>query len=50
MNDTTSSRLDGLELDVAIIGAGVGGLYALQRVRDQMGMNVRSFDDAAGVG
>jgi cation diffusion facilitator CzcD-associated flavoprotein CzcO len=39
-----------LELDVAIIGAGIGGLYALQRVRDQMGMRVESFDDAAGVG
>ena len=50
MNDTTTSRLDGLELDVAVIGAGVGGLYALQRVRDQMGMNVRGFDDAPGVG
>ena len=50
MNDTTSGHLDGLELDVAIIGAGVGGLYALQRVRDQMGMNARGFDDAPGVG
>jgi len=50
VNDTTASHLDGLELDVAIIGAGVGGLYALQRVRDQMGMNVLGFDDAAGVG
>lgn len=49
VNDTTS-QLDGLDLDVAVIGAGVGGLYALQRVRDQMGMNARGFDDAAGVG
>lgn len=38
------------DLDVAIVGAGIGGLYALQRVRDQLGMNVQSFEDAAGVG
>ncbi len=42
--------VDGMKLDVAIIGAGVGGLYALQRVRDQLGMNAASFDDAPGVG
>ncbi len=42
--------LDGLELDVAIIGSGVGGLYALQRVRDQLGLDAQSFDDAGGVG
>jgi cation diffusion facilitator CzcD-associated flavoprotein CzcO len=50
VNDAKPNALDGLELDVAIIGAGVGGLYALQRVRDQLGMNVQSFDDAADVG
>lgn len=48
VNDTAEQ--DGTDLDVAIIGAGIGGLYALQRVRDQLGMNVQSFDDAAGVG
>jgi cyclohexanone monooxygenase len=50
VNQTASRRPDGLELDVVIIGAGIGGLYALHRVRNEMGMNVQSFDDAAGVG
>ncbi|MGE3772746.1 MAG: flavin-containing monooxygenase [Gammaproteobacteria bacterium] len=47
---TASGGLDGLELEVAIIGSGVGGLYALQRVRDQLGLDVQAFDDAGGVG
>jgi len=47
MNETT---LNGLELDVAVIGTGVGGLYALHRTRNEMGMNVQAFDDAGGVG
>jgi cyclohexanone monooxygenase len=41
---------DGLTLEAAVIGSGVGGLYALQRLRDQLGMRAESFDDAGGVG
>ena len=37
-------------LDAAVIGCGVGGLYALQRLRDQMGLNAQGFDDAGDVG
>ncbi len=37
-------------LDAVVIGSGVGGLYALQRLRDQMGLTVRAFDDAGDVG
>jgi cyclohexanone monooxygenase len=50
LNANTPSTLDGLVLDAAVIGSGVGGLYALQRLRDQMGLEVRAFDDAGGVG
>lgn len=42
--------LDGTELDVAVIGSGFGGLYALKKLRDGMGLNVQGFDDADGVG
>ena len=35
--------------DAVIIGAGVGGLYALHHLR-AMGLAVRVFDGAAGVG
>ena len=50
MDATARNGLDGLELDVAVIGSGVGGLYALHRVRNEMGLNAQGFDDAAGVG
>ena len=39
-----------LQLDAIIIGAGVGGLYALHHLRDDMGLEVRAFDGAGGVG
>ena len=38
------------QLDAIIIGAGVGGLYALHHLRDKMGLNVQAFDGAGGVG
>ncbi len=36
--------------DAIIIGAGFGGLYALHHLRDEMGLSVRGFDGASGVG
>ncbi|MZR13410.1 NAD(P)-binding protein [Maritimibacter sp. DP07] len=42
--------LNGLELDVAVIGAGFAGLYALKKVRDDLDLNAQAFDDAGGVG
>lgn len=36
--------------DAIIIGAGFSGLYALHKLRDQEGLNVRAFDAAGGVG
>ena len=36
--------------DAIIIGSGFSGLYALHRLRDTMGLNVRVFDGAGGVG
>lgn len=46
----TEKKLDGLELDVAIIGAGVGGLYALYSMRERLGLNAQTFEMASGVG
>jgi len=40
---------EGMKLDVAVIGAGVAGLYQLYLLRNQ-GMNVKAFDAASGVG
>ncbi|KXF48839.1 esterase [Rhodococcus sp. SC4] len=38
------------EHDVVVIGAGLGGLYAVHKLRDQLGLDVRGFDTADGVG
>ena len=37
-------------LDVVVIGAGFAGLYALYRFRDVLGLKVRVFETAEGVG
>ncbi len=38
------------EYDTIVIGSGFSGLYALKHLRDEMGLNVRVFDGAGGVG
>lgn len=38
------------EYDAIIIGSGFGGMYALHHLRDKIGLNVRAFDGAGGVG
>jgi cation diffusion facilitator CzcD-associated flavoprotein CzcO len=45
MTDTTTAHYDAV-----VVGAGFGGLYALHRLRDAMGLSVRAFDGAGGVG
>lgn len=39
-----------IELDAVVVGAGFGGLYALKKLRDDLGLNVLAFDKAGGVG
>lgn len=38
------------EYDAIIIGAGFSGLYALHKLRNELGLNVRVFEAASGVG
>lgn len=38
------------EHDVVIIGAGFSGLYAVHKMRDQLGLDVQGFEAAGGVG
>ena len=38
------------DFDAIVIGAGFGGLYAVLRLRDALGLSVRGFDGAGGVG
>ena len=38
------------DFDAIVIGAGFGGLYMLHKLRDELGLSVRAFDKASGVG
>src|SRR4051794_27000556 len=38
------------DLDVVVIGAGFSGIYALHKLRNEMGLNVRVFEAGGGVG
>jgi len=37
-------------VDVVVIGAGFAGLYAIYRLRDQMGLDVQAYETGDGVG
>jgi cyclohexanone monooxygenase len=50
MNDFGKASLDGLELDVAVIGSGFAGIYSLHKLRNDLNLNVQSFDDAGDLG
>jgi cation diffusion facilitator CzcD-associated flavoprotein CzcO len=39
-----------IHYDAIIIGAGFGGIYMLKKLRDELGLHVRAFDKAGGVG
>lgn len=41
---------DIINYDAIIIGAGFGGIYMLKKLRDELGLEVRAFDKAGGVG
>jgi cyclohexanone monooxygenase len=51
MNDvTTRNAEDLIEVDAVVIGSGFAGLYALHKLRNEMGLQVQSFENAGGVG
>jgi cation diffusion facilitator CzcD-associated flavoprotein CzcO len=45
-----SRQFEGEEYDAIVIGAGFAGLYAVHKLRDQLGLSVRAFDVASDVG
>ena len=45
MTDTTTTHLDAI-----VIGAGFGGIYMLHKLRNELGLTVRAFDRAGGIG
>jgi cation diffusion facilitator CzcD-associated flavoprotein CzcO len=50
MDSQQNGASEVLDLDVAIIGSGFSGLYALHKLRNELGLNVQSFENALGVG
>ncbi|HDS1743969.1 flavin-containing monooxygenase [Pseudomonas putida] len=41
---------DVIHYDAIVIGAGFGGIYMLKKLRDELGLKVRAFDKAGGIG
>ena len=49
MPDVSHAPSSSRELDVAIVGGGLGGLYAIHRLRG-LGLKVRAYEAGSGVG
>ena len=49
-NQAGASTTDEGEFDVLIIGAGFGGMYALKKFRDDLGLKCRVVEQGDGVG
>ncbi|MFC4010184.1 flavin-containing monooxygenase [Nonomuraea purpurea] len=39
-----------IDFDAIVIGAGIAGIYMLHKLRNELGLTVRAFDKAAGIG
>ena len=51
MNKSLEKTLgSGADHDVVVVGAGFGGLYAVHKLRNEQGLNVKAYDNAADVG
>ena len=48
--ETSASPQCDSPLDAVVVGAGFSGLYALYRLRDRVGLNVRVYEAGGGVG
>ena len=44
------ATMSGADFDVIVIGAGFGGLYAVRKLRDELGLKVQGYDKAGDVG
>jgi cation diffusion facilitator CzcD-associated flavoprotein CzcO len=48
--ETSASPKFDNQLDAVVVGAGFSGLYALYRLRDRLGLNVRVYEAGGGGG
>ena len=49
-NAQTTNAAVTTDFDAVVVGAGFGGLYMLRKLRDELGLTVRGFERAPGVG
>ena len=47
---TDTGTLAALDVDAVVIGTGFAGLYALHKLRNDLGLSVHAFENAGGVG
>ncbi|WP_051276103.1 NAD(P)/FAD-dependent oxidoreductase [Marmoricola sp. URHB0036] len=51
MNDVVNADSGPMtEVDAVVIGSGFAGLYSIHKLRNELGLDVQAFDDAADVG
>jgi cation diffusion facilitator CzcD-associated flavoprotein CzcO len=52
MNDVATPRVAParIEVDAVVVGAGFAGIYAIHKLRNDLGLEVQAFDNASGVG
>ena len=50
MNNLDQKSRAEADFDAIVIGAGFGGIYMLHKLRNELGLNVRSFEKGGGIG
>src|SRR5712664_3540480 len=48
--DQTNSPVAKTDYDAIVIGTGFAGIYMVHKLRNELGLRVRAFDKAGGVG
>lgn len=49
-SNMNKNRENGLDFDAVVVGAGFGGLYSVHKLRNELGLNVRAYDNGSDVG
>ena len=45
-----ATKSKGADVDAVVVGAGFGGLYAVHKLRNELGLSVQAYDNASDVG
>src|ERR1700722_18756893 len=50
MNNLAKKSRTEADFDAIVIGAGLGGIYMLHKLRNELGLKVRAFEKGGGIG